>query len=185
MNNESVTTAFNLLLEELDRGQRDLKQHLQDLARGDDMHAVQDVSKAVISVRQLTERVAALRAEWQVAAAGPPSAPEAGEASEPAHGKWTELVVKLPDGTTIRETTAAQTFARAIKELGFKRVAELGKRVNGYPLVSTKRHPTYCQQLVDGHYIFTHSSTKSKKALLEEIADELNEPLKVTIVPKL
>ena len=95
----------------------------------------------------------------------------------------TGLLVKLPNGDMINESTAAATFARTIKELGIDNVNRLGITVCNWQLISSKKHPNsqYRQQLIDGVLVMPPHSTKHKKKLLEEIARKLNVNIAVSV----
>ena len=94
----------------------------------------------------------------------------------------TRLLVKFPDGTVIGESKAANTFALTIRKFGLDRVRQLNKSVNGVPLIATQKHEVYTQYQFDKDYVMTHSSTKSKKDMLEAIARELDLQVSVEIV---
>ena len=94
----------------------------------------------------------------------------------------TRLLVKFQDGPVICEAKAADTFALALKEFGLDRVGKLGKLVGGVPLISMRRHETYTQYQIGKEYVMTHSNTKSKKEMLEAVANELGLQVSVEIV---
>ena len=96
----------------------------------------------------------------------------------------TRLVVTMPDEEKIDHNFAATTFAEVIEKLDIERVGSLERKVNGIPLISTSKHHTYDQRKSGQYYIMTNTDTKSKKRLLEEIASDLSEPLKVEIIDK-
>ena len=96
----------------------------------------------------------------------------------------TRLVVTMPNGTEIDHSNASDTFVEVIEMLGIQQVKNLNKMLSGFALISTANHLTLTQREVDGYYLVTHSDTKTKKGLLEEIARDLGVTLKVEIVPK-
>jgi hypothetical protein len=96
-------------------------------------------------------------------------------------GPKTALRVRFPDGTTIEEHYAADTFALALKHIGFARVEALGLTENRLPLVGNTRSEEYGQRRIDGKYVCTHSSTQKKKETLEKIAKKLGLSLKVDV----
>ena len=91
------------------------------------------------------------------------------------------LVVTMPDGESIDHNKAATTFAEVIEKLGIERVRDLKKK-DIIPLISLDEDNKYTQRQSGQYYIMTHNNTKKKKFLLEEIAAELGERLKVEIV---
>ncbi len=92
------------------------------------------------------------------------------------------LVVTMPNGEKIDHNVVAITFAEVIEKLGIERVRNLECQVNRIPLISTSNHPVYNQHKSGQYYIMTNTSTKKKKRLLEEIAADLHEPLKIEII---
>ena len=93
----------------------------------------------------------------------------------------TRLVVTMPDRQVIDHNTAATTFTEVIEKFGIERVRDLNKS-DIIPIISTDENDKYTQRQSGRYYIMTHNSTKKKKILLEEIAADLGEPLKVEIV---
>lgn len=94
------------------------------------------------------------------------------------------LFVTMPNGEQINHKVSATTFAEVIEKLDIERVRSLERKVNGIPLISASKHPTYDQRKSGQYYIMTNTDTKTKKRLLEEIATELRESLKVQIIEK-
>lgn len=96
----------------------------------------------------------------------------------------TVLEVTMPTGEKIAHSNASDTFVEVIQKLGIQQVKNLNKMLSGFALISTANHLTLTQHEVNGYYLVTHSDTKTKKGLLEEIARDLGVTLKVEIVPK-
>jgi len=94
----------------------------------------------------------------------------------------TNLRITLSNGRVIQRPTAAQAMADVIDALGISDVAELGLTVSGVPLVGTKKHPKYGQTPAGRYLICTHSNTKSKKELLERVAEKLGASIKVEVI---
>lgn len=93
-----------------------------------------------------------------------------------------KLVVNFSDGERIFESSAAETFSKAIEKIGISKVERLGiKRLN-HPLVSTNPPEKYQSNLIDGHYIVTHFSTEDKRRLLLEIGEQLGVTLQADLV---
>ena len=93
------------------------------------------------------------------------------------------LLVTMPNGEIVNHKVSATTFVEVIEKLGIERVRNLNK-VYIIPLISTSNHPVYTQRKSGRYYIMTNTDAKTKKRLLEEIASELGEPLKIEIVEK-
>lgn len=97
----------------------------------------------------------------------------------------TLLQVTMPDGKVIRHDKAKDTFIEAIRRVGIDRVRPLGLTFCRVPIISNKRDSKYgkAQHMVEGGWlILTHSSTKDKKKMLDEIAQSLNINMKTEIV---
>lgn len=90
----------------------------------------------------------------------------------------------MPNGEIVNHNVSATTFAEVIKKLGIERVRDLGYKLNSTPLISTSNHSTYDQRKYGRYYIMTHSDTKTKKRLLEQIASALSVQLTVEVVEK-
>ena len=97
-------------------------------------------------------------------------------------GTKTGIRVTLPTGRVIQRPIAAYTFTDVIEEMGFEAVRKLNLAVNGVPLVDTKQDHKYNQTKRGVYFIMTHSNTRSKKDLLEQIGKRLGKPIKVAIV---
>lgn len=97
----------------------------------------------------------------------------------------TGLCVYLPDGTFIQEKKASDTFIKAIQLAGVMNVRELGLTSCRVPIVSNTIDAKYgrAQHSVgNGLYILTHSSTYTKKMLLDRISKAFNLGWKVEII---
>jgi hypothetical protein len=83
----------------------------------------------------------------------------------------------------IHEKFAYQTLVEAIRKIGPEKVRPLGLFANGVPLVSDTRDDFYNQyDLGNGVLIMTHTATKVKKDLLDEVSRLLALGLEVKIV---
>ena len=80
--------------------------------------------------------------------------------------------VTFSDDVVIFEKTASTTFIRCLHYIGLERTAELRWiRSHGHPLVSTRRNESGGMvHEVDGYFIETKSSTKTKVTQLQRIA---------------
>ena len=97
----------------------------------------------------------------------------------------TGLCVYLPDGTFIQEKKASDTFIKAIQLAGVMNVRELGLTSCRVPIVSNTIDAKYgrAQHPVgNGLYVLTHSSTYTKKMLLDRISKAFNLGRKVEII---
>ena len=93
------------------------------------------------------------------------------------------LIVAFPNGKTVSNHFASETFAEAIKIIGYEKVEALKIVYCGVPIVSRKKDEFYNQQQIkSGIYVMTHSSNKMKKQLLDEISNRLNLNLEVEVI---
>ena len=92
------------------------------------------------------------------------------------------LFVTMPNGEIVNHSVSATTFAEVIEKLGIERVRNLKHKLGRLPLISTSKDPILGQRKSGPYYIMTNTSTKKKEALLEQIATDLGELLKVEIV---
>jgi hypothetical protein len=60
---------------------------------------------------------------------------------------------------------------------------KLNLTVSGVPLVDTKAHPKYHQERRGPDFIFTHSNTRVKKDLREQIGKKPGKTLRVEVIP--
>ncbi len=145
------------------------------------LHAVAEKTENLCGYRPKDEQVLdflkSLKQEIK-----PPPPPKGGHKRRGRSRKY--LVVTMPNREKIDHNVAATTFAEVIEKLGIERVRNLERIVSGISLISTSKHSMYDQRKSGRYYIMTNTDTKTKKRLLEEIASELGEPLKIEIVDK-
>jgi hypothetical protein len=110
--------------------------------------------------------------------------------SRPPQGEKTAktcLRVSFPDGTIICQPKSADTMEDVIDRIGPEKVAELGIRMSGRPLVSKERYDTYERgqhEISNGWFVTTHSSTTEKVRRLKQISAALGLNLKVEEVER-
>jgi len=92
------------------------------------------------------------------------------------------LRIRLPNGRIVQRSTAAAAFVDVIESLGVDQVRALDLKVSGVALVGTTNHPTYGQKALGKWLICTHSNTEAKKKLLQRIAEQLGENLRVEVI---
>jgi hypothetical protein len=105
--------------------------------------------------------------------------PESAESHEPT--KHVENITKgmkvtFPDGTVIWHRQAIDTFIDTLRNIGLKRIAELGiKHGGGFDLVSKEKRPTVpgriWQHECEGWYIYSNISNSTKAEDLKLISD--------------
>lgn len=97
--------------------------------------------------------------------------------------KKTVLAITFPNGKMISNQFASQTFCDVIEIIGIEKVRKLDMICCGVRLVDNKRDDFYNQYQVNSNtFIITHSSTREKKRMLDEISDKLGLGLKVEII---
>lgn len=97
----------------------------------------------------------------------------------------TGLCVWISADEFIQEKNAALTMVKAVETAGVERIASLNMPHDGDKLVSKLKHPKYTaeqKQLTNGYLLNTHSSTKTKKAQIEEICSKLGLSWKIDII---
>lgn len=97
----------------------------------------------------------------------------------------TGLCVWISSDEFIQEKNAAWTMTKAIEAAGVEKVASLNMPHDGEKLVSKLKHPKYTaeqKQLSNGYLLNTHSSTKTKKAQIEDICSKLGLSWKIDII---
>lgn len=88
-------------------------------------------------------------------------------------------------GKIIQQHTLAGTFVEALKVFGLERVAKLDKIVTSIPLIArTPTNDYQTQARCDGWYITTHVNKVTATTVLQEIAKELNMPLKIECIER-
>ncbi len=97
-----------------------------------------------------------------------------------------DLAVTFPDGTTVSEPKAIDTFQKAIEIIGVERVRKAtidhNIRLSRVPLISNRRDSKYTtsqRDLGDGLYLICHGSNISKKRVLDTLSDKLG--LRLTV----
>jgi len=88
-------------------------------------------------------------------------------------------------GKVIEKNTIAETFVETLKVFGLERVAKLNKTVTSIPLIA--RTPTshyQTQKRWDGWYITTHINKISATTVLNDIAKQLNMPVKIEFIER-
>lgn len=190
MSTDGVTTAFEMILEEINSVVSEVNSQGAAFLRNNEYQQAKDAIASGERLAAFRRKLESLKDEWVSGQDEPtrrqvkiePAAVAKTIASAPKSSK-TVLVVKFADDTVIYETKAAETFAKSIKKLGIQRVIALDLKVNAFPLVSKQQSESYTQTLLDSYLVMTHSSTVSKRDQLLKIASALNEKISVDIVP--
>lgn len=185
-----MTIAFDLMRLELDEEVESLNSEGATAFRESEYENARALSERGVALQGFLEKVETLATEWRENfAANFPEMRET-ESGEMPHRQIlsasksprTLLLVRFPDGTTIYEQKASDTFAASLEKIGLNRVAKLGMKVNKEDLVSREPSKIYNDTNRAGYFVKTHSSTKSKKRQLDEISGKLKVGLQVRIV---
>ncbi|MEO9061190.1 MAG: hypothetical protein ABI270_04005 [Nitrosospira sp.] len=189
MSTDSVSIAFEMILEEIDLIVSEVNSQGAAFLRNNEYSRVKDTIASGEKLAAFRVKLESLKDEWfsgfdehtqrqvkvesSVIAKTIASAPKS---------QRTVLVVKFADGTVVYESTAAETYAKSIKKFGIQRVIELDLKVNGFSLISKQRSDSYTQTPLDSYLVMTHSSTQTKRDQLLKIASALKEKISVDIV---
>lgn len=190
MSGDGVSTAFEMILEEIDSVISEVNSQGAAFMRNNDYRQAKRVIGAGERLQAFRTKLEMLKTEWitghdeqtrhqvkiEVAAV-------AKTIASATKAPKTVLIVKFADGTLIHEPIAAKTFTKAIKKLGTQQVMALGEKVYGIPLITKRQHESYAQTPLDSYFVMTHSSTEDKRTQLLRIADALKEKISVNIVP--
>lgn len=190
MKNDSVTTAFEIILEEIASVVSAVNLQGADFLKNDEYPKAKAAMETGTRLHAFHQKLKLLKEEWGSGLDEPTrrqvnieaSVVTKTIASGPKAPK-TVLVVKFGDGTVLVGGNAAETFSNALKKFGLQRVIELGEKVYSFPLVSKQRSEKYSQTKIDEYLVLTHSSTEDKRDRLLKIADVLKEKITVDIVP--
>jgi hypothetical protein len=191
MNTDSVTIAFQPISDEIEnvaegiagRGANAFRER-----RHADAKALAATGDRLLDFRA---KVDALREEWQAGidacTRGKTRIPEIQNPESPSAGSWRrgkrkKLRAVFPDGRTEEEHQASGAFIEILRIIGLQKIKNLGLAVRGVPLVGHTRSGACQQQLVEGCYVITHSSTIEKKTMLEDISRRLALRLRVEIL---
>lgn len=187
MNTDGVTSAFQIISEEIDRVAGGIAEQgskaFQEM-RYADAQFLAESGKGLLEFRG---KVDALLEEWQAGIDVQVRKKVEIKAIEPRiksspKSKKTTLRVTFADGRIIKEYFAADTFTQVIREIGLDLVESFGIMVRGVPLVGSLRSSSYQQRRIDSRYVITHSSTEEKKETLEDLARRAGIRYKVDIV---
>lgn len=190
MSSDSVSVAFQLILEEIDSVVSEVNSQGAAFLRNSEYSRAE---AAIVSGKKLAAfrvKLETLKEEWVTGLDEPTRKQVQIQTSDvvrtiasSSKSSKTVLVVKFSDGTVLFEPKAADTFAKALRKLGLQQVIGLGLKMNSHPLVSKQKSADYSQTEIDGYLVMTHSNTETKRAKLLEIAAELKVNLTVDVVP--
>jgi hypothetical protein len=90
----------------------------------------------------------------------------------------------MPDRSVISHPSGIDTFAEALRFMGFSRVAALGLHYSKYPIVARENSGGIYRVETMGWYVLSNCPNVLKAIYLNEIADALDEPIIAEIIPK-
>jgi hypothetical protein len=190
MNTDSVSIAFQIILEEIGTVVSEVNSQGAAFLRNGDYQKAEDVIASGKKLAAFKTKLDSLRQEWIAGLDEPTRAKVQVESNKTTRtissshkSPKTILDVKFPDGTAIFEAVAADTFSKSLKKLGLQRVSQLGMKVCNHPLVSKQKSANYSQTEIDGYLVMTHSNTEEKRRQLLEVASALDIRLSVDVVP--
>jgi hypothetical protein len=190
MPQDSVSVAFDIILEELDSVVTEVNAQGAAHFRGSEYDKAEACISSAKKLKAFERKLSQLRDDWSAGLDEPTrkkvavkaSSVRAALADEASRRPKTILIVKMADGTVYFENKASETFTKVIRKLGVEAVAALGLHVRNTDLIS-KTRSEYSQAEADGYLILTHSSTDEKRDLLLEIASRLRQKIVVEVVP--
>lgn len=190
MNTDSVSAAFDLILEEINAVVNEVHSQGATFLNQGQYKEAENVISSAKELSKFRGKLESLKQEWLIGLDATTRAKVKVEPTKVAHtieahlkSPRTALKVTFPDGTVFFKKTAADTFIASLQKIGLKRVFELGLQCNNYPLVSKIKAPEYNQTETDGYWVMTHSSTEGKRKQLYDIATGLKFELTVDVVP--
>ena len=186
MKRDGVSVAFDLIFEEISSQEAQLNQK-GALAFQQGRYVDADCwSAAGKKLAEFRQKLGTLKGEWS---SGIDVKIRERVKVEPGYhiqphkkGARTNLRITMPDNRVIQRPTAAQAMTDALDLLGVEDVKALDITVSGVPLVGTEPHPRYQQTPLGQYLVCTHSNTKSKKQMLERVAETLKFPIKVDVI---
>ena len=189
MSSDGVSTAFDIILDEIDSVLSELNSQVTAFMRNGDFGRARDIIASAEHLAGFRKKLEDLRNEW-ISGLDEPTRTKVKidralvttTIASNTKAPKTVLVVKFPDGTTIYESKASETFARAIKKLGIQKVMDLGIKVNNFDLISKQKAAGYSQTSLDSYLLMTHSSTEAKREQLLRIAAALGQTINVDVV---
>lgn len=104
----------------------------------------------------------------------------------PKRSKTHILRVEFPDGTVFQEKNVSDTYAKTIQKIDPDLVALVELSHAGVGVVSKvldAKYAQYQKPIGGGWYVMTNSSTSTKCADLQTISDELEQDLRISLVP--
>jgi hypothetical protein len=189
MKTDGVAAAFELIVEEIEAVASEITTQGTQAFRDKAYDIAQQLGESGKSLQSFRAKVTDLLEEWQSGIDvttrqrfSTPRPKQTRARRTHTKGPRTRLRVTFDGGPTIEEYYAADTFALALKRMGFDRVVALGIKERNVPLVGDIKSDQYGQRRVDGKYVCTHSSTPEKKETLERVAKRLGVSLKVEIM---
>ncbi|NJO82756.1 MAG: hypothetical protein HC828_07970 [Blastochloris sp.] len=186
MEQDGVNVAFSLILGELENVIKDLDAEGAQAFQRRAYEEAQRLSRTGSELAKFQDNVRELQLQWingfDTTTRERTQVERMVSLSTQTRGPRMGLRVIFPNGKTLRDSVAAQTFLKAIEEMGVDRVKALNLKVNNHPLISYQENDRYNQHQLNGYYVMTHSSTDQKKRLLEEMARRLNIKMKIEVV---
>lgn len=190
MKNDSVTSAFEIILSEIQTVIDEVNAQGADFFKASEYAKARTLIDTGKKLHEFNDKLQALKQEWVSGLDEPIRMQVNLETSSVTKriqaGKKkpkTGLYVKFEDGTEFSGNIAALTFANTIKKLDFKRVMELGEKIYYLPLIAKiKQGKKYNATELDGYFIITQMNTPTMRKTLLKIANALKAKIEVKIV---
>jgi hypothetical protein len=190
MNNDSVTAAFEIILDEINSVITEVNLQGADFMKTSDYTKARSLMDTGIKLRNFHHKLQELKQEWVSGLDEPIRRQVNVETSSVTKTiksgnkkAKTGILVKYEDGTVLSGGIAGLTFAKAIKKLDFNRVMELEEKIYYLPLIAKiKQGDKYNATELDGYFVITHMSTVDMRYRLLKIAKSLKVKISVQIV---
>jgi len=180
MNADGITTAFDLIIEEISSISKIVKDQGASAFREGRYKEAQSLAATGERLSLFRNKVEELCEEWHNGFGLETRGKAKKKVVRPrAHRSRLKIWI---NGKTFEENVAADSFILALSEIGLDRIEKLGLKVRGIPLIGTQKSDKYIQRPVNGRFIMTHSSTQEKKDVLEKISKHFGIEIKVEIV---
>jgi uncharacterized protein YoxC len=185
---QAVSSRFDEIIHKLNHVADDIKIACAEASLDGDFAQVSKLSFASVKLQAFLKEITGPANSWSkelLQSGGHKNGAVAYDKSRIGKKIRTKLCVTIA-GKQIQHKISADTFVATLENMGFERVANLGKMLSGIPLISKTQATGYQTQKKCGPwYVTTHASNKDMKILLDEIAAMLHIPIQVKIVEKL
>jgi len=191
--NQQITSSYNLISSELDSLIEEYKNESSILISNNSIENAQQLLSQISSIQEIQKLLRDQQQKY-ISIIGETPKPIKIEKPKsiqpkPRRVKGSNLIVSFPDGVTIQEKKAVDTFLETIETLGIERVKLLNfySRTSSsgkYRLISEDFNKAIEPRRIGNYFVNTKSGTVEKAALLRDISSKLNLNLNIEVKPK-